>query len=702
MDANLAEHHGVYASGAERPSAHAGYRYIGDATSAAAEWCRSLFSQQFILQIGTVFLAYFIAGKLGQATTNIRSGNLGPVWPAYGIAVAAFLAWGGRIWPGIAASAFLVAIQSPVPAVTAAAQAAAATIAAASGAFLLRKFPQFDPALPRLRDALALIFVGAFGSALVSASMGITSLFATGLQSYSGLPSAWLIYWLGDATGVLLVTPLVFALPTLLAIRGAQRLIEFGALLTLLVAICFVVFGDLPVFPIRLHVLAFAVLPLVLWAAIGFGIGGAAVSVFLTAAIATLLTALGSGPFTAHTPFINAVLLDVLFVVLAVSGLALAAVITERERGKIEREHLIRAQAAMETRLRLAAIVESSNDAIVSTTLDGTILSWNAAAHRIFGFSEGEVIGHSTALLVPPDRRTEEAKILERLRSGVHVEPFETIRVTKTGERRNVSVTISPLRGADGRLVGTARIWRDITEQRRAEEALSGVSRRLIEAQEQERTRIARELHDDIGQRLALLAVNAAALAQKVPTSEGPALQVERQAAEIAADVQALSHRLHSSRLELLGITAAMRHFCMEFADQQKARVHFDVHEPPGPLPPDISLSLFRILQEALQNSVKHSGVREFDVKLWRTQDQVHLEVKDAGKGFDVNEARNGRGIGLLSMGERMKLVDGDLSIESQPLHGTVVHASVRLGAFPARVTSQHPGTIHNRRPSPT
>src|SRR6185436_2615072 len=116
------------------------------------------------------------------------------------------------------------------------------------------------------------------------------------------------------------------------------------------------------------------------------------------ATIATLLTALGSGPFSANTPFVNAALLDVLFTVLAVSGLPLAAVIAERERAETEREQLIRAQAAMETRLRLAAIVESSNDAMVSMTLDGIILSWNAAAQRIFGFTEAEAIGQPATM----------------------------------------------------------------------------------------------------------------------------------------------------------------------------------------------------------------------------------------------------------------------------------------------------------------
>ena len=306
----------------------------------------------------------------------------------------------------------------------AAGQAIGATVGALTGAFLLRRIPHFDPSLSRLRDALGLVVLGAFGSAILSASIGVFSLYATQVQAYSGLASAWLIYWLGDSTGVLLVTPLVFTLPSLLGIRSRADITEFAALLTLLAAACFVIFGDLPLIPVRLHVLAFAVLPFVMWAAIDFGIGGASLSVFLIATIATLATAFGFGPFAGNTSFVNAVLLDVLFAVLAVSGLTLAAVIAERERAKSEREQLIREQTAMEARLRLAAIVESSNDAIFSKNLDGIVLSWNAAAQRIFGYTEAEVVGRPAAILVPPERQDEENRLLQRFRAGERIERY--------------------------------------------------------------------------------------------------------------------------------------------------------------------------------------------------------------------------------------------------------------------------------------
>src|SRR5262249_21375507 len=153
--------------------------------------------------------------------------------------------------------------------------------------------------------------------------------------------------------------------------------------------------------------------------------------------------------------------------------------------------------------------------------------------------------------------------ILQRSRDGEPIVHFETTRLTKAAKRVPVSLTISPLRDATGRVVGTANIARDISAQKRAEDALSNVNRKLIEAQEKERARIARELHDDIGQRLALLATE---LTMLTSSADGHlhAFELQSQASELAADVQALSHDLHSSKLDLLGVATGMRSFCKE------------------------------------------------------------------------------------------------------------------------------------------
>jgi PAS domain S-box-containing protein len=625
-----------------------------------------LLTERFAGQLILVFVAYFIAGKLGQATSEIRSGNIGPVWPAFGIALASVLAFGPRVWPAIVASAAIVAFQSPVSVFAAIGQAFAATLAVVTGASVLRRIPGFNPSMRRLRDALAFIGYGAFGSATISATLGLASLYVAGAAGYSGLGAAWLIYWLGDATGALLVTPLVFTLASALRFQSWRRTIEYGVLLALVTLICIVIFAVAPFGIFESRLMMFAVMPFVMWAAISFGTGAAALVVLLIATIATLATATGSGPFAEGSAFIAAVRLDLTYGVLAITGLSLAALIAEREAGQAEQQRLIRSQVAMEARLHLAAIVESSNDAVLSMSLDGIILSWNAAAERIFGFTRAEAIGRPVSMLIPSWHGPVNGVALQRLAEGQAIDPYEAMGITKSEGTLNLSVTIAPLRDAEGTVFGMAAIVRDITANKRAEEAVSQLSRRLLEAQEQERRRIARELHDDIGQRLATLAFNLAG-----------STELQQQVTELAADVQALSHELHSSRIELLGVSAAMRHFCAEFSAQQNCAVDFASQDLPSELRPEISLCLFRILQEGVHNATKHSGVRQVEVRLRGADGHIHLTVRDHGKGFDVAAARGGRGIGLISMEERVKLVGGDLTISSQPNGGATIHARV-------------------------
>ena len=142
--------------------------------------------------------------------------------------------------------------------------------------------------------------------------------------------------------------------------------------------------------------------------------------------------------------------------------------------------------------------------------------------------------------------------------------------------------------------------------------------------------------------------------------------------------VQALSHELHSSKLEYLGLVAAIRTFCREFGAHQNVEIVFETHDVVTPMPPDASLSLFRVLQEALANNAAlYSGVKRFEVRLWGTSNEIHLTVSDSGVGFDVEAATKGPGLGLISMRERVELMKGSLSVESQTGRGTTIHALV-------------------------
>jgi PAS domain S-box-containing protein len=298
--------------------------------------------------------------------------------------------------------------------------------------------------------------------------------------------------------------------------------------------------------------------------------------------------------------------------------------------------------------------------------------------------------------------RTMELELGNGWAEGVHPEDFQRCLGTYTrafdarenfrmeyrlrrydGEYRWVLDIGVPRFNQDGSFAGYIGSCVDVTDRRLAEVTLSGVNSRLIEAQERERTRIARELHDDIGQRLAMLTIEIEQFRQKFPALPPDLLhrigELGDQSSDIASDVQSLSHELHSSKLEYLGIASAMSAFCKEFSDQQHVEVTFAHDEVPRTLPQGISLCLYRILQEALQNALKHSGVRHFDVELRCFSDAIQLTVCDSGSGFDVIAATNSRGLGLVSMAERLKLVDGQLSIDSQVHRGTTIRANVPL-----------------------
>ena len=249
----------------------------------------------------------------------------------------------------------------------------------------------------------------------------------------------------------------------------------------------------------------------------------------------------------------------------------------------------------------------------------------------------------------------------------------------KDGVYRWMFDVAAPRVNGDGSFAGFIGSAADITDQILAKEALEKVSGQLIEAQERERSRIARDLHDDICQRLALLSMeleqvnrNGSSAATKRHVQE-----IQDRCSEIAGDVQALSHQLHSSKLDYLGVGAAIRGFCKEFAKQHDITIAFSEDRVPRHLPKHASLCLFRVAQEALHNAVKYSGVTQFTVELRTLANEVQLQVIDKGGGFDVEAAKFRAGLGLVSMQERVHLVYGRFAIESSPGKGTRVIATV-------------------------
>jgi signal transduction histidine kinase/ABC-type uncharacterized transport system substrate-binding protein len=259
---------------------------------------------------------------------------------------------------------------------------------------------------------------------------------------------------------------------------------------------------------------------------------------------------------------------------------------------------------------------------------------------------------------------------------------FEMEAPYHSSERQEwFSLSVSPLRTSEGGAVVT---YTDITLRKRAEREQEELSGRLINAQEQERSRLARELHDDFNQRLAILAIDLERAAQLIHSSPSKAserlLELWNRASEIGADLHSLSHSLHSSTLESLGLVLGVSAFCAEFAEQQGIQVDFAHEDIPRSIPPDVALCLFRIVQEGLRNVKKHSGSSRAEVRLKGVVGEIHLSVFDSGAGFE--QFRPFRmGLGIRSMEERLRLINGRLEIQSRPGAGTRIQVSVPLRA---------------------
>ena len=250
--------------------------------------------------------------------------------------------------------------------------------------------------------------------------------------------------------------------------------------------------------------------------------------------------------------------------------------------------------------------------------------------------------------------------------------------VLPTGRTRWVLARGEALHDAEGRVAKLRGTVQDITERRNAEQALSTLGRRLIEAQEAERVRVARELHDDVGQRLALLSI---ALDRYFKSGIGSHDDLRSQLAGVQDVIGSLSHELHATPLRHLSLARAVRGYCDEVASLHDVDV--EVHESGevDGLGADVSLCLFRVVQEALRNAVRHSGAREFGVKLSGDADAVSLEVRDGGVGFDYASAVASSGLGVVSMQERLKLVHGELTVDTKAGHGTRIRARVPRAA---------------------
>jgi PAS domain S-box-containing protein len=368
-----------------------------------------------------------------------------------------------------------------------------------------------------------------------------------------------------------------------------------------------------------------------------------------------------------------------------------------------------RAQAS---RYKLAAIVDSSNDAIVSKTLGGVITSWNRAAERMFGWTAKEAVGQPITMIIPPELHGEELGILRRLRAGERIELLETVRRKKSGEQIEVALTISPVCDRSGTVIGASKIARDLTERRRAEvrlraaydqlesrveertaellvkneqlttqtEAVRGLSGQLLQAQDDERRRIARELHDSVGQLLAAISINASRISREKNVSPEAKSAIEDNlnlVVEAISEVRTISYLLHPPLLDELGLASTVKSFVEGFGKRSGIRVALIISPGFDRLNHDVELTIFRIVQGCLTNIHKHSGSQTAQVYLAQKDGHVRCEVSDQGIGMtrveqETFDSANNAGVGLRGMQERVRQLGGVLQIRSSGKGTTV------------------------------
>ena len=385
---------------------------------------------------------------------------------------------------------------------------------------------------------------------------------------------------------------------------------------------------------------------------------------------------------------------------------------------KVAREITERKRAERNTAL-LAAIVDSSDDAIVSKTLDGIITSWNKSAARVFGYSTEEAIGKHITFIIPRDRWDEEAGIIARIRCGERVDHFQTIRRRKDGSMVDVSLTISPVRDSSGQIIGASKVARDVTAEVRAAELLrererelrrlsesldaevrsrtrelQELSWQLMRARDDERRHVARELHDSAGQSLAILGMQVDQLVGKAgnsPEISTQAEQLRETVRQLQSEIRTTSYLLYPPLLDESGLQAALSWYAAGLTERTGLEIDVEIPDIRGRLPRELDLVLFRFVQEALTNIHRHSGATKASIAACPTNGCIRIEVADNGKGMSpakLEQVRSaGSGVGIRGMRERIRQFQGSMQIDSDS-NGTKVCVMVPI---PAEDEQSHP-----------
>jgi hypothetical protein len=320
--------------------------------------------------------------------------------------------------------------------------------------------------------------------------------------------------------------------------------------------------------------------------------------------------------------------------------------------------------------MHYAALVESSDDAIIGKTLDGYVTSWNRGAELVFGYTTQEMLGKHISIIIPQDRTGEEPAILERIRRGESVDHYETVRRRKDGRLIDVSVTISPIRDADGTVIGASKLARDITARKQLE-------RELLEISDREQRRIGHDLHDGLCQHLAGIEMMAQVLGKRLEAKNKDAAtraeNISRLVRDAIVQTRALSRGLSPVMLEVEGLASALHEHALNMERIFGVHCTFD-YDSPVPVPvPAMATHLFRLAQEAVSNAIKHGKATAISIHLKADPGWIYLGISDNGSGFDLTAPAGANGMGLRIMKYRAGMIGGTLTIESNPQGGMIV-----------------------------